>query len=326
MRRRGPSRAASGRVAVYLFMVWVVITLVFAVPRAMPGDPLSSFEDGESALSPEARTALAAHYHLDRPLLEQYGRYLTSLARADLGESIGGQGPVAEQLQRRLPWTLLLAGTALALSSTVGFLTGVTSAWRRESRTDRELLAVMTVVRAVPEYMTASVLLILFGVVIQVFPIAGSTTPFPTSSGLLYTVGDVAYHLVLPAVALALGLMGTTFLLVRNTTVSILGQDYMVAARAKGVPVRLLKYRHAGRNAMLPFLTLVGVQTGFATGGALFVETVFAYPGLASLLVPAVNRLDYPLLEGCFLVLAFVVLTVNLVIDLAYGRLDPRVG
>lgn len=310
----------------YLVSVLVVVTVVFALPRAMPGDPLARYDNVEAPLTPEARAALAAHYNLDQPLVVQYGRYLRALARADFGESLGQQGPVALLLRRRLPWTLLLVGTALLVSSIVSFLAGVTSAWRGGGRSDRQLLTVMTTLHAVPEYVMASLLLILFGVVYPLFPIAGATTPFTDSAGLLSQVGDVAYHLVLPATALSLGLLGSKFLLVRNTTVSVLGQEYMVAARAKGVPVRLLKYRHAGRNVLLPFLTVVGLQTAFAAGGSLFVESVFAYPGLASLLVPAVDNLDYPVIEGCFLALALTVLTVNLVLELAYARLDPRVG
>lgn len=318
-------RHGGRRFLAYLVTVWIVVTVVFVLPRAMPGDPLARYDNPEAPLTPEARAALAAHYNLDRPLVEQYRRYLGSVVRGDLGESLGQQGSVTLLLRRRLPWTLLLVGTALAASSVVSFLAGITSAWRRGGRTDRELLTAMTVLHAVPEYVMASLMLILFGVVIPLFPIAGGSTPFTASSGQLSKVVDVAYHLVLPATVLSLGLLGTKFLLVRNTTISVLGQEYMVAARAKGLPMRLLKYRHAGRNVLLPFLTVVGLQAAFAAGGALFVETVFAYPGLASLLVPAIDNLDFPVLEGCFLVLAFVVLTVNLVIDLAYARLDPRV-
>lgn len=310
----------------YLVTVWIVVTLVFVLPRAVPGDPLAVYDNAEAPLTPEARAAFESHYHLDRPLLAQYAHYLRSIARADFGDSIAQRASVGFLLRRRLPWTLLLVGTSLAVSSAVSFAAGITSAWRRGSATDRRLLTAMTMLHAVPEYVLATLLLILFGVVIPIFPIASASTPFTASSGQLYKLADVAFHLALPAMALSLGLVGTKFLLVRNTTISVLGQEYMVAARAKGLPDQLLKYRHAGRNVLLPFLTVVGLQVAFAAGGALFVETVFGYPGLASLMIPAVENKDFPLLEACFLLMALLVLTVNLAVDMAYARLDPRVG
>lgn len=131
-------------------------------------------------------------------------------------------------------------------------------------------------------------------------------------------------HLALPALTLTLSLVASNFLLVRNTTVGTLGAEYLMLARAKGVPERQVKYRHAGRNALLPFLTVVGLQVGFAVGGAIFVESVFAYPGMGTLILSAVSARDYPLLDGTFLVLAVVVLASNLVVDLLYRRVDPR--
>jgi peptide/nickel transport system permease protein len=181
------------------------------------------------------------------------------------------------------------------------------------------------VAQAIPEYALAAVLLIAFAVVLPIFPLAGARTPF-ADHGTIAGVLDVAKHLVLPAGALTLSLLGTKFLFVRNTMMSALGADYMVLARAKGLPDRLLKYRHAGRNALLPFLTLVGIQVGYAVGGAVFIESVFAYPGMGSLILDAVEARDYPVLEATFLVLAVVVLAVNLALELVYARVDPRVG
>lgn len=310
--------------ALFLVTLWAVVTVVFFLPRAMPGDPLAGKTDDTGAMSEERRAALETQYNLDQPLVVQYQRYLGDLARGDFGESISGV-PVAFLLRSRLPWTALLVGTSIVVSSTISFLAGITSAWRRGRPADRRLLVTMTVLHGVPEYVLATLLFIAFTVIIQAFPLSGGSTPFTNDAGQVYKLADVAYHLVLPATALSLGLLGTKFLLVRNTTISVLGEDYMLAARAKGVPERLLKYRHAGRNVLLPFVTVVGLQVAFATGGALFVETVFGYPGIASLMLPAVEALDFPVLEACFVVLAVLVLSVNLVLELAYGRLDPRV-
>lgn len=310
----------------YALTVWTVASIVFLLPRFMPGDPLAIYDDPEAPLSPAARAALEAHYNLDKTLPIQYVSYLGALARGDLGDSILHRSDVSSLMRKRVPWTLLLMGTALGISAGASFIAGVSAAWRRGSGVDRRLVMAMTALHAIPEYVLATVLLLGFAVVIQVFPLAGATTPFTASSSPLYRIGDVAYHLALPATALTLGLAGTKFLLVRNTTITVLGEEYMLLARAKGLPTRMLKYRHAGRNSLLPFLTVLGLQAGFAAGGSLFVETVFGYPGMASLMLPAVEARDYPLLEGSFLVLALVVLTVNLIVDLAYVRLDPRVG
>jgi peptide/nickel transport system permease protein len=309
----------------YGVTLFLLVTLVFFLPRALPGDPLQSYEDAATALPADTRAEYLAHYGLDRPLVEQYVRYLSATVRLDLGDSIAFRKPVKDLVADRLPWTMLLVGTALAMSALLSYFAGVASAWVRGSLTDRVTVAAMTVIHAVPEYALATLLLITFSVRIRIFPVAGGSTPFSTDFTFLHKVVDVVVHLVLPATALALGMLGTKFLLVRNTMVSVLGQDYMLLAEAKGLPERLLKYRHAGRNALLPFLNIVGVQVGLAAGSALFVETVFGYPGLASLLVPAVGNLDYPLIEGCFLFLAAMTLTANLLVDLVSARVDPRV-
>jgi peptide/nickel transport system permease protein len=139
-------------------------------------------------------------------------------------------------------------------------------------------------------------------------------------------VGDIAFHLALPLAALTLGLLANKFLIVRNTAIATLGEDYMVLAQAKGLSRRVLKYRHSGRNALLPFVTALGIQSAFALGGSVFVETIFAYPGMGTLLERAVFARDYPLLQGYFVVIAVVVLLANLLTELTYTKLDPRVG
>ncbi len=157
------------------------------------------------------------------------------------------------------------------------------------------------------------------------FPQAGAQRPFAAYSSPIDAAGDVLLHLALPLAALTLGLAANKFLIVRNSVIGTLGQDYMVLARAKGLSSRSLKYRHSGRNALLPFVTALGVQAGFAVGGSLFVEAIFAYPGMGTLVEKAVTARDYPLLQGCFILLAVVVLLANLAVELTYSRLDPRI-
>ena len=322
-------RAALRSVGLYALTMMAVVVVVFALPRAMPGDPLSALDDPDNSIyvtDPAVRDRVRAYYGLDKPLPEQFGAYVGRVAGGDLGYSIARKRPVASLLRAHLPWTLLLMGVSIALASLASFVTGVAATWRRGRLSDRSLMAGMTVAQAVPEYALATVLLIAFAVVLPTgLPLAGARTPF-ADHGAVGEVLDVAKHLVLPAGALTLSLLGTKFLLVRNTMISALGADYMILARAKGLPDRLLKYRHAGRNALLPFLTVVGIQTGYAVGGAVFVESVFEYPGMGTLVLGAVEARDYPVLEATFLVLALVVLVVNLLLELVYARIDPRVG
>ena len=322
-RRRG--RVLAKLIAVYVFTLWALVTLLFLIPRAIPGDPLAVLADS-GGLAPDARVLFMSHYGLDRSLVHQYGHYLAGLARGDFGQSIANQVPVGFLLRANLPWTLLLVGTSLMLSSVLSFRVGISAAWRRGEARDRAMLVASTGLHALPDYALATFLLIAFALILRLFPIAGGATPFTGSKPIVWKVADVVRHLILPCASLTLGLMGTKFLLVRNVTIGVLGQDYMVLARAKGLPERMLKYHHAGRNTVLPFLSLVGVQAGVAVGGAIFVETVFAYPGLGNLMVSAVTNLDYPVIEACFLVLALVVLTTNLVVDLVSSFLDPRLG
>ena len=326
--RRRPRFRFVTTLGLYAVTLWAVVTLVFFLPRLLPGDPLRQLDDPDSGsfvYDAAARDRVAAYYGLDRPLVEQYGSYLSDLARGELGWSISQNTPVATLLKDRLPWTLLLTGSALVLSSAISFLAGMTAAWHRGRWADRSLIVALAASRAIPEYALASALLILFAVTFPLFPQAGAHTPFATYASPVAAVGDVLLHLVLPLTALTLGLAANKFLIVRNTVIGTLGEDYMVLARAKGLPRRLVKYRHSGRNALLPFVTALGVQAGFAVGGSLFVETIFNYPGMGTLVERAVTGRDYPLLQGCFILLSVVVLLVNLAVELAYGKLDPRV-
>jgi peptide/nickel transport system permease protein len=324
--RRRYLRAALRSVGLYALTMVAVVVVVFALPRAMPGDPLAALDDPENSVyvtDPVVRERVRAYYGLDKPLPEQFQQYVGRLGRGDLGFSIARKRPVASLLRAHLPWTLLLMGVSIVLASLLSFVAGVAATWRRGRISDRSLMTGMTVAQAVPEYALAAILLITFAVALPTgLPLAGAGTPF-AEYGAIGEVLDVAKHLVLPAGALTLSLLGTKFLLVRNTMISALGADYMVLARAKGLPDRLLKYRHAGRNALLPFLTVVGIQAGYAVGGAVFVESVFAYPGMGTLILSAVEARDYPVLEATFLVLALVVLAVNLLLELVYARVDP---
>lgn len=328
----GRGRAAQRvirRLVPYLLTLWVVLTLNFLLPRLLPGDPLDALFDRDAAsyVADEAvRGRLAAYYGLDRPLGQQYLAYLGGAAQGNLGWSIWLNQPVCELIAGRLPWTLLLTLTSLTLASLIGIWLGAEAGWRRGSRGDRWAVTAGIVTSNAPVYVVGVGLLILFGARLGWLPLAGGRTAFASYPHALAAAGDVARHLILPAATLTLHLVGAKLLLIRNSMVGVLGEDFMLVARAKGLAEVRLKRSHALRNALLPFVAQLGAQMGMAVTGAIFIETVFAYPGMGRLIFDAVAVRDYPLLQGAFLVVAFVVLTANLLADEINARLDPRVG
>ncbi len=317
------------RIAAYLFTFWAVLTLNFLLPRLLPGDPLLAlFEPGTSEfVSDEAiRARLAAYYGLDRPLIAQYVDYLRGAATGDLGWSIALNQPVGELIRTRLPWTLLLTLTSLALASLIGVAAGAESAWARGSWLDRIQVTANTMISNMPVFFVGPILLVALGAKLRWFPLSGAHAPFAKYDSAFAGFADVLWHLILPAAALTLSLIGSKFLLVRNSMVSVLGEDFMFVARAKGLPGQRLKFHHALRNAILPFVQQLAMQAGLAVTGAVFVETTFDYPGMGRLIFNAVGSRDYPLMQGVFLVVAIAVLCANLLADAINARLDPRAG
>ncbi|MDQ6750255.1 MAG: ABC transporter permease [Actinomycetota bacterium] len=272
------------------------------------------------------RKSVERYYALNQPLLAQYGRYLAGLVRGDLGTSIRYHTPVTRVLAQRLPWTLLLVGVALTLASAVGVLAGMHSGWRRGRAADRALLIGFVAVDNLPVFFLASVAAYLFAVRLGWFPLSGARTPFSGSFGPLHQAADVAHHLALPAIVMATQFATYQYLVMRGSMVGELASDYLRLGRAKGLGERTLKYRYAGRNALLPVVSVVALQFGFAVTAAIFVEAIFAYPGLGRTMFLSVSERDYPTMQGCFLVLTIFVVTANLLAELAYRRLDPRIA
>lgn len=312
----------------YVLTVLALVTLNFLLPRAMPGDPVSAlYTEGSSRYVQDSaqREKLRAYYGLDEPLGAQYVDYLADLVRGDLGTSIRYRLPVAEVIGERLPRSLLLMGTALLLGTALGVGAGAMAGWRRGRRLDQALLVAFMGLRTMPVFFLGSIALFVFAVKLGWFPLAGSSTPF-TSLGPLARAADVLHHLALPATVLAMQFATGQFLLMRAGMVSELGSDYLLAGRAKGLRDRVLKYRYAGRNALLPVVSLMAIHLGFMVTLTILVETVFRYEGLGRLLFDAIRFRDYPTLQGCFLLLTLMVVTANFLADLAYRRLDPRVA
>jgi peptide/nickel transport system permease protein len=326
---REPSRRWRGALGSYALVVFFLLTLNFFLPRALPGEPIAALSDpAASTFVSEATTrAKVEHYYrLDRPLLAQYGGYLGGIARGDLGTSIHYNAPVTRIIGERIGWSVLLIGAGLTLATALGMLGGVLSGWRRGRSLDRGLLVAFLAIDTFPVYFVASTATFVLAVKLGWFPLSGARTPFTESYGPIHQLVDVGYHLVLPATVLALQFLTYQFLVMRSSMIAELGSDYLLLGRAKGLDDRVLKYRYAARNALLPSVTVAGLQLGFAITAAIFVESVFAYPGLGRLMFEAVADRDYPTMQGCFLVLTLIVVTANFLADLLYRRLDPRVG
>ncbi|MBE0466391.1 MAG: ABC transporter permease [Candidatus Desulforudis sp.] len=293
----------------------------------MPGDPLQAIHGGEMLveLTPEREAELLRRYALDQPLPRQFANYLGRLAGGDLGRSYYYAVPVSEVIRGALPWTLLLAGSALVLSSVAGILLGIEAGWRRDRPADRALVGLTGLLNGFPDFLIGALLLVVFGAGLAWFPVSGALTPYAGLAGPALAA-DVARHLALPLTALTLANLAGMFLLTRGAMLGTIRERYVLTARAKGLRDRTIRYRHAGRAAMSPVAARLGVRVGRLMVGLLFIETIFAYPGVGHMLHQALTMRDYPLLQGFFLVIAVTVLAANLLADIIQHRIDPRSG
>lgn len=311
------------RVGQYTLVVWVAATINFALPHLAGGDPVDYRYGGEvQGLSTAQLDEIRASYGLDRPIATQYAAFWAGLVRGDLGVSVQFNRPVADVLADHLPWTLALVGTATALSALIGTLLGAWAAWRRGSRTDRATVTGVLALDAMPGFWIGMLLIAVFSVQLGWFPSFGATTI--TGQGLAW-FGEAASRLVLPVATMTLAMLGGFFLLARASTVAVLDEAYVRLARLKGISERRVAVRHALRTALLPVYTNLTMAFGAVLSGAVVVESVFAYPGLGQIIYGAVIVRDYPLLQGAFLLVTLGVVAANLLADLTYPLLDPRV-
>ncbi|MCF8011342.1 MAG: ABC transporter permease [Clostridiales bacterium] len=311
----------------YITAFIIIISLNFLLPRLMPGNPLQAIygEEALIAMTPELKAELISRFGLDKSLCEQFFNYLMNLCQGDLGYSYYYNAPVFEVILGALPWTILLVGAALVLSTTLGAVLGVEAGWRRGRAGDKVLLAGLMVLNGFPDFFIGMLLLLIFGVMLNILPLSGAVSPYANLTGVAL-LWDIFKHLLLPLSALTLAGITGSFLLTRNTMIGVLRSPFVLTARAKGLSPAAIRYRHAGRNSLLPVVTRAGVMAGRMATGVLFVEMVFSYPGLGHLVNTALTARDYPVLQGVFLVITVSVLTINLFTDILYTRLDPRVS
>ena len=314
------------KIALYAFIAWAAVTLNFLIPRLMPGDPVTLLiERTEGRISPEAMAAIAESYGItDAPMLQQYGTYLQNLFAGDLGLSIGFHPtPVAEIVMGALPWTLGLVGITTIISFFVGTGLGVVLAWRRGSWTDHAL-PTLTFLNAVPYFWMALILVLLLSVNADVFPVAGAYDVSVDRAWSWEFISSVLYYGTLPAITIVIASFAGWVLSMRNMTVTVLGEDFVTMAEAKGLPKRMVLVNYAARNAILPSVTGFALALGAVVGGSMLTEVIFNYPGVGYTLFQAVQNQDFPLMQGLFLIISLAVIVANLLADIVYIFLDPR--
>ncbi|MEF2071682.1 ABC transporter permease [Consotaella aegiceratis] len=303
----------------------IVIVGTFFLMELAPGDAVDAYLVTLGSGDPQMAEALRQSYGLDQSALARLWLYLTSLSRLDLGWSVAFSRPVGSIILERLPNTLWLMGSAIALSFSLGSLLGLVAGARPGSMRDRTLSIGSLALYAVPNFWLGLVLSVVFSVQLRWLPVSGIETIASGKHGLDRAL-DVARHLVLPVSALGLIYLALYLRMMRAGMAEVWRQDFVLSARAKGLSRRRIVVRHVARNALLPLITMLGLQAATMLGGSVVIESVFAIPGLGRLAQEAVAGRDAPLLMGIVVVSALVVILVNLAVDIAYAVLDPRVG
>ncbi|MGC9529205.1 MAG: ABC transporter permease [Candidatus Bipolaricaulaceae bacterium] len=305
------------RLLVAIPVILGVTFIVFALVTFAPGDPVNIMLASEK-VSPELAEELRAFYGLDKPWYAQYATYMNNLLHGDMGYSLTTRTPVAANIARRFPSTLQLTFASLVVALAIAIPVGILSATRRNSMLDYLSLTGAMVGVSTPNFWLGLLLLLWLGLELKLLPIWGIGR---LSKGLW----DVVAHLIMPAVTLGTSLAALLTRLTRASILEVLSQDYISTARAKGLPERRVRYRHALRNAIIPVLTAAGLQFGALLGGAVIVESIFAWPGMGRLAYEAIQQRDLPTIQGTTLVFAFSFIVVTLIVDLLYVAVDPRI-
>ena len=314
------------RLVFYLVAAWVALTINFFIPRLIPGNAVQNVMAKFPNLQPSAYKALEALLGVGHPasLWSQYVSYLDEIFHFNFGTDVS-QYPasVSSLLVQTLPWTITLVGTATVIAFLIGTALGIVAGWRHGGSLDRVLPGLMFL-QAIPYFFFALILVELLAIKTQVFP-----TGQGYSDGLIPGwhwdfISSAVYHSVLPALTIVLTSIAGWMLQMRNVMITTVGEDYVIAAQAKGLPNRRVIYTYAARNALLPQLQGFGLAVGFVVSGAIVMEIVFGYPGIGLLLLNAVTSKDYPLMQAIFLVITFAVLLANLVVDMIIVVADPR--
>jgi peptide/nickel transport system permease protein len=319
----GTRRYLTSKILQALFTLVFVIVFNFMLFRILPGNPAQILLRNR-LVPPEAVRELTEDFGLNDPLPEQFVNYIGDTLRGNFGISFTFRRPVLDLIKDRVGYTLLLVGLSTLASTVIGLLIGIYGGWRRGSAFDIGSLGFTLVLYAMPEFWLGIILLIVFSSTFGIFPTGGVVTAGADFTGFAAIV-DVANHLVLPGITLTLAFLGEYALIIRSSLLDVMGEEFVTTARAKGLRENLVLRRHVVPNALLPTVTLIALNLGFIVSGAITVETVYSWPGLGLLSFEALRAPDYPLLQALFLFFSAAVIVANLVADLVYSYLDPRV-
>jgi peptide/nickel transport system permease protein len=319
----GLKRFVLRKVVAAALTIAVIICANFFIFRMAPGDPVRMmFRDPR--VSAESLELMKQKFGLDKPLSGQFVAYVKNLAQGDLGLSFSQRKPVLEVLASRIPNTLLLVVTALTIAIVLGLILGAVAGWLSGTKLDTFILTASVTMYSIPTFALGIILLLIFAYLIPIFPLGGISTPASGYEGL-ELITDIGWHMFLPAFSIVIWYVGEYVILTRSSMIDAMGQDYITTAWAKGLRKYKILKNHALRNALLPVITISGVNLAFAAAGVIEAETVFAWPGVGRLTYDAVSQRDYPLLQGVFMLFAFAIVLANLAIDLIYGYIDPRI-
>ena len=315
--------------------ILAVITFTFFLVRLMPGNPVQVYIDllisKENISYEEAHAKAASQFRFDfnASPIQQYLDYVGQLVRGDLGDSITATGTkVIDQILRYLPWTIFSVGLGLFISFAVGIMLGMLMAYNRNSTIDHGLSLLASILSAVPNYIWGLLIMIVFGVQLKWFAIGdlrGTYDPDLVPGFNPPFILSVFKHAFLPVLVYVIGSIGAWILTMRNSTISVLGEDHVNVARARGLSARRILFAYVGRNAALPMFTLLAINIGFIIGGSVIIEELFVYKGIGSFLFSSITQRDYTSMQGVFLIITISVVVSNFLADLLYGRLDPRV-
>ena len=314
-----------------------ITVMAFFLIRLVPGDPIETMA-GERGIDPARHEQLRHEYGFDRPLYVQYGVYIARLAHGDLGRSISTSTPVAEEFATLFPATLELAIAAILFAVLLGLPAGILAALKRNTILDHGVMGVSLAGYSMPIFWWGLLLILLFSVQLGITPVSGRIDVLyyiePVTGFLLIDTllsdesgafRSALSHLALPAIVLGTVPLAVIARMTRSAMLEVLGEDYIRTARAKGMPPRRVIWLHALRNALIPVVTVIGLQVGVLFTGAILTETIFSWPGIGKWLIEAIGRRDYPVLQGGILLIGIVVMAVNLAVDLTYGFINPRI-
>ncbi len=300
-----------------------VLVFNFFLFRIVQKDPIASLFRGRN-IPQETIENLRQAFGLDEPLLTQFFYYVRETVQGNLGISYQSRQPVWDEIVAAIPETVLLVGSSAILSALIGTFLGIVAAWRRNTWKDQGITAGTMVFYSMPDFWLGMILLVTFAVIFPWFPVGGMVDAGTSETGWALVL-DILHHLFLPALTLTLAYLGEYALIMRSSLLDVMGEDYLTVARAKGLRDKIVRRRHAVPNALLPVVTLAAINFGFVLSGAIAVEAVYSWPGLGKATADAIRGPDLPMLQGLFLVFSAAVIFFNLVADITYAYLDPRV-